>query len=60
MKPDIRAIIELLEKVKEQGLSHQCAMEGFIDKYGCSDCEAGVEKEIDKMIEDLKTAEVGN
>jgi hypothetical protein len=46
----VGALRKLLERVKEQGLNHQCAAEGHIEKYGCDECKANTEAEIDRVL----------
>lgn len=43
---------KLLVTIKEQGLYHQCAMEGYIEKYGCEDCKTNTEAKIDAALTD--------
>lgn len=47
-------VFTLLKKVQDEGLSHECAMEGYIEKYGCEDCKANVEAEVDAMIGEIR------
>lgn len=46
----LEAAMALLAEVKEQGLSHQCALEGHIDKYGCVDCTKNLEQKIETFL----------
>ena len=50
-------VLEVLRAVKEQGLSHQCAMEGYVTAHGgCEDCNANNEAEVEAAIELLEKA----
>lgn len=50
MCDDCQKLRKLLERIREQGLAHQCAMEGFINTYGCDDCQTNLEAEIDEAL----------
>jgi hypothetical protein len=49
-----REALNVLRLVKEQGLSHACAMEGHVSRYGCDDCTANTEDKVNEAIKLLE------
>lgn len=52
-------ILDLLRVIAEQGLSHQCAMEGYVDRYGCEDCKAATEDKLKELIRQMEAENGG-
>lgn len=47
---DRAEILTLLQTIKEQGLYHACAMEGYVSHQGCRECDANMEAKLAELI----------
>lgn len=52
----IRLLSEIAKVAKEyvEVGEHQCAMEGYIEKYGCDTCQSGADKRLGELLKELE------